>query len=68
MYYLFSVLGEALPHSDLQPPGDGVRVEEMADPPEEAADEEGDPGLGQGGQGQRQGHLPPLRQAQQHDR
>jgi hypothetical protein len=62
------VAGEAMPDPHVQPPGDRLRVQEVADSAQEAAHEEGDPGLGQGGEGQRQGHLPRLRQAQQHDR
>jgi hypothetical protein len=62
------VAGEAMPDPHVQPPGNRLRVQEVAHPAQEAAHEEGDPGLGQGGQGQRQGNLPRLRQAQQHDR
>ncbi len=57
-----------MPDPHVQPPGDRLRVQEVADPAQEAPYEEGDPGLGQGWEGQRQGHLPRLRQAQQHDR
>ncbi len=65
---IYPFAGEAMPDPHVQPPGNRLRVQEVADPAQEAAHEEGDPGLGQGGEGQRQGHLPRLRQAQQHDR